>query len=177
MNDNELLQKIKDLGFTDANFIDSEKIAFLPEVRGMCKQNRCGVYGKKWSCPPYCGELSECEAKVRAFKRGIVMMTATKLEDSFDIEGMQEAQKVHQHIFLKAIGIVKGETENVLPLAPGGCQLCEKCTCPDEPCRHPDMMYPSMESYGMMVNTVCAACNVSYFNGPETVTYVSAIFF
>lgn len=177
MNDNELLLKIKDLGFTDAQYIDPCKIKFLPEVRGMCEQNRCGAYGRKWSCPPYCGELSECADKVKAFERGIVMMTATKLEDSFDIEGMNEAQKVHQKLFYKAIELVKEEAGNVLPLAPGGCQLCEKCTCPDEPCRHPDKMYPSMESYGMMVNTVCAACGISYFNGAETVTYVSAIFF
>lgn len=177
MDLNKIKLEIKNIGFTDVGVISVNDIEFIPEVREMCKQNRCGAYGKKWSCPPFCGELSECEQKVTTYSKGLVMMTATALEDSFDFEGMTAAQKVHNGLFLKAKDYIeKNITKDILPLAPGGCNMCEECSCPDSPCRFPDKMFPSMEAYGMLVNTVCEKANVSYFNGTGTVTYVSCIF-
>ena len=57
-----------------------------------------------------------------------------------------------------------------------GCMICEKCACPDEPCRHPDLMFPCVESHGILVTALCETCGMEFFNG-NIVTWVSLIFF
>lgn len=177
MNKESLLNEIKELGFNDTAFIDVNKLELLPDVRKMCEDNRCGAYAKKWSCPPYCGTLDECNQRIQNYENAIVMLTVTKLEDSFDIEGMDEANVRHDKLFLDAISLLREKTENVLPLGAGGCRICEQCACPDSPCRFPDKMVVPMEAYGLLVSDVCLKCGLNYFNGESTVTYISCILF
>ena len=57
-----------------------------------------------------------------------------------------------------------------------GCSLCEKCTYPRAPCRHPDLMHHSMEATGMNVVKLASDAGIHYMNGVNTVTYFSVIF-
>ena len=50
----------KEKGFETVAELDVSTLKSLPEVRDMCAVNTCGQYGKRWSCPPGCGEISEC---------------------------------------------------------------------------------------------------------------------
>ena len=59
----------------------------------------CHKYDKCWSCPPGCGSLEECEAKVRQYKYGIIVQTVGELEDVFDGEGMMETEARHKEYF------------------------------------------------------------------------------
>ncbi|MDR0628659.1 MAG: DUF2284 domain-containing protein [Treponema sp.] len=34
-------------------------------MRDVCAVNKCMAYGTNWSCPPACGTLEECEARIR----------------------------------------------------------------------------------------------------------------
>ena len=47
-------------------------------------------------CPPGCGSLEECEAKVRQYRYGIIVQTVGELEDAFDGEGMMETEARHK---------------------------------------------------------------------------------
>ncbi len=177
MKHESLLNQLKEIGFDDASLIETHQLKLLPEVRNMCADNRCGAYGKKWSCPPYCGTLEECNQRMEHYQNGVVMLTVTKLEDSFDFEGMEEGNKHHNQLFGDAIQLLRAEKENILPFGAGGCRICETCTCPESSCRYPEKMIVSMEAYGLLVSDVCEKCGLSYFNGESTVTYVSCILF
>ena len=85
-------------GFSHVVLLDCDTIELKPEVRQMCAADTCHKYDKCWSCPPGCGSLEECEAKVRQYKYGIIVQTVGELEDAFDGEGMMETA-----IFLKSI--------------------------------------------------------------------------
>ena len=52
-----LVALAKEVGFTQAAPLDPATITLKQEVRDMCANNTCGQYGKRWSCPPGCGEL------------------------------------------------------------------------------------------------------------------------
>ena len=74
----------KQASFTHIAPLDCSTIKLLPEVRQMCAENTCHMYGKNWSCPPGCGTLEECETQIRKYSHGILVQTVGKLEDSMD---------------------------------------------------------------------------------------------
>ena len=87
---------MREIGFDDVALLDTSKLRLLPEVRDMCAANRCGAYGKKWCCPPGCGTLEECKNRVTEYDVAVVALTVTRLEDSFDFEGMAEGSRRHK---------------------------------------------------------------------------------
>lgn len=176
MNDIENILKKELAGkINEYAVIPSEKIVFSTEVVNACKINYCGKYNTCWTCPPAVGDLRELEKKYKTFKYAFVFTTKSNLEDSFDLEGMDSARDKHIVIEKGAWEKLKGyKTES---LTVGSCPLCEKCTYPDAPCRFPDIAKPSVEAVGIDVTQLAKTCNIRYYNGENTVTYFSVIFF
>ncbi|MHC6180562.1 DUF2284 domain-containing protein [Clostridium sp. JNZ X4-2] len=55
---------------------------------------------------------------------------------------------------------------------------CERCTYLDgEDCRCPDRALSSVEAYGIDVISLEKDVGISYYNGPNTVSYVGLILF
>ena len=163
----------KDAGFTHVASLNPETIELKEEVRQMCEA--CGRYGKCWSCPPGCGTLEECRQRVQLHQKGILVQTVGQLEDEFDGEAMMETQEQHK-IHFRAL-CDKLQDADVLKLGAGCCTICKECSYPDAPCRFPEKMVSSMESYGMVVAEVCKANNVPYYYGKNTIAYTSCILF
>lgn len=157
--------------------IPTDEIAFEKEVREACKMNYCGRYGKTWTCPPYVGEIDELKLKVTKYKNAFVFTTVGELEDSFDIEGMEAARVESKKVFDEAIKFAQENLNDFMLLGCGSCTVCEKCTCPDSPCRFPEKAIPSIESCGINVVTLAKSLNINYYNGINTVTYFNMILF
>lgn len=172
-----LVQQALEAGFYKAAPVSTAPLAFLPAVRAMCADNRCGQYGANWACPPACGTVEECEARVRKYQMGIVMESVGLLEDSFDVEGMEAAAAVHKRRFETLVQTWRRQYPGLLALGAGGCGRCEACAYPDAPCRFPDAPHGSMEGYGLMVSDVCNLCGLPYNNGKDTVTYIACVFY
>ncbi len=163
----------KQTGFTHIAPLDCSTIQLLPEVRQMCANNTCHMYGKNWSCPPGCGTLEECEARVRQYTHGILVQTVGNLEDSMDVETMMETETEHKKHFFALEEQLRAKYPAMLPIGAGCCTRCKECTYPDNPCRFPNKTFASMESYGMLVTQVCQDNNLTYYYGPCTITYTS----
>ena len=163
-------------GFDHWGFFPVDALRFLPEVRAACEQNKCGAYGKSWACPPVCGSLPECEARAREYAWGVLLQTTGQMEDDFDVEVMFEAERIQKERF-RAFCDALERGEKALPLGAGTCRLCAKCAYPDEPCRFPDRMHPSMEAFGLQVTDVCKAAGIPYYYGPRTITYSCCVLF
>jgi len=174
----ELVEKCKEAGIHECCFLKASEVPFEPEVRTMCEANRCGLYGKKWCCPPGVGTFEECREKCLKYENVFVFSTKTDLEDSFDFEGMTEAGKRHK-VVSNAVKKLFEEyvSKEILVLSNEGCDNCKECTYPNAPCRFPDKMTPSVESYGIMVSKETAKGKIHYINGANTVTFFSNIFF
>ena len=54
-------------GFSHCGPMEVSRLELREEVRDMCKTNSCGQYGKRWSCPPGCGELEELRAQIAPY--------------------------------------------------------------------------------------------------------------
>ncbi|MBE7010426.1 MAG: DUF2284 domain-containing protein [Ruminococcaceae bacterium] len=155
----------------------SEEIPFSKAVVDMCKANQCGKYGTCWTCPPGAGELEEIEAKIKSYKNALVFSCKYDLEDCFDFEGMTAGHHETRKVLDEIIQKLKKDNISFLALGCEGCNLCEKCTYPNSPCRFPDKAIVSVEACGINVVELAKKIGINYNNGPQTVTYFCIILF
>lgn len=172
-----LLRLASEIEFSHIGFFDVAKLVFRQEVRDMCKAGRCGAYGTRWTCPPYCGALEESVEKAKKFSHGILLQMTGAMEDDFDVECMQETERLLKERLALFAKSLKNRTISCLPMTAGTCTKCKTCTCPDAPCRFPEEAYTSMEAYGLIVNDVCALADVKYNYGPKTITFTACVLF
>lgn len=171
-----LIEKTIESGAFKAAVVPVSSIETDSYFRELCKMNYCGNYGRNRMCPPFVGEIDELIEKLRTFKWALVYQTVGVIEDSYDFEGMMEAQRLHGKLALKmrkTADELINET-NTLHLGAGGCNICEVCA---EPCRHPELAFASLEAYGVNVSRLAEAAGMKYINGQDTVTYFGAVFF
>lgn len=174
----DILNKIKELvgsSVWQSAVISTTEFDFTNDVREACKSNMCGKYNKTWMCPPAVGEIEDLKEKCLKFDTAYVFTTKHNIEDSFDIEGMLEAGKVHG-VFTDNL-VANLPKSEAMVLGAGSCSKCEKCTYPNEPCRQPDKAIPSVESCGIDVTILSKKCNLNYINGANTVTYFTVVFY
>ena len=175
----ELFKEVKDLalscGFSHVGDLDVSTIQLREEVRAACAENKCKAYGVRWSCPPGCGTLKQCEERIRKYRRGVILQTTGELEDVMDGEGMMDTAKLHSDYIDAFSQAVRKLYPNCMMINAGACRRCESCTYPTEPCRFPDQLSSSMEAYGMIVSDVCQANNLPYYYGLKTITYTGCV--
>jgi predicted metal-binding protein len=159
-------------GFTSTRLLDPQKIRTYGEVRDACAADKCGYYGKNWACPPACGTLADCDARIRRCESGIIMQTTGILADKFDWNEMMRLGTEHSGHLAAFSDTALADYPDSLVLGAGGCHLCESCAYP-APCRFPQKMTCSMEAYGMLVSEVCSAAGLLYHYGSGTLTYVA----
>ncbi len=166
-----LIERALALGFSHAGALDAATLHPREEVRAMCAADRCGQYGRCWTCPPHCGELEENRRLLTRYRMGLLVQTTAALEDDFDYEGMQAAGQRQKALFEAFLRELQPEYPHLLALGSGGCGLCPSCTCPDAPCRRPEDAVQSMEAFGLVVSDACQANGLPYYYGPGTLTY------
>ncbi|WP_139652472.1 DUF2284 domain-containing protein [Raoultibacter phocaeensis] len=188
----KLIGIARDAGFDTVGSLDASHLVVRPEVRAMCAVDRCHAYGKNWVCPPACGSLDTYAALIADRGTAIVVQTVARLEDEFDIEGMQEAEVLHKQRFAHFAQAVRttlsaasgkgdspGEAAKAagepLFLAAGTCTLCPTCTYPDAPCRFPTSAFVSLEAAGLVVSEVCESAGIPYYHGKGTLAYTSCV--
>lgn len=178
MNHQELIDIALDAGVKKAVVISTEDIVMSASFRDICQSNACGMYGRCWMCPPDIGNIDALMAKVRSYKHGLLYQTIADIEDSYDIEGMQEAAKAHVHVGQRLEAFLMLQLDKHLHLSCGGCRICDRCAKLDgQPCRDPERAMPSMEGYGIDVYNTCKPTALKYINGQNTVTYFGIVLF
>ncbi len=171
------INKALEIGFETAKEIDTGTLAVRKDVREMCAADKCHAFGKNWTCPPACGELSECSERINKYKHGIIVQTTGKTEKSIDTKAYRHIEALHHDRFVGLTAFVRATHPEALCLGAGGCRICKVCTYPNAPCRFPDKSYSSMEAYGLFVTQVCRDNGINYYYGEKTMTYTSCILF
>lgn len=167
----------KEFEFEQAAELKTASLVFLPEVRAMCSENRCGSYGKRWTCPPGCGTLQQISDKAKGYKHGILVQTVKTLEDEFDWETMMETERLQKKRMEQFVEFMRSKCRECLPMSSGTCCICEECTYPDRPCRFLEKAWPSMEAYGLLVQDVCIRSGLNYYYGKQTISYTGCVLY
>lgn len=171
MDDKSLTELALKAGFHHTARLRTKTMRFLPEIREMCKANRCGCYGKSWVCPPACGSLEELETRIRRYRDGILVQYVGKVEDPFDLPSMKAAERLHKSCFEKLAVLLREQYPDLLALGAGTCTVCPECSYPAFPCRCPDRAFVSMEAAGLWVSEVCERSGLSYHYGDGSIAY------
>lgn len=179
MNYESLLEQVRGLGAYKAAIVPVSEVQFDPYFRTMCESNACGNYGKCWMCPPSAGDIHSLIQEAQSYDRVLVYQTVGQLEDSFDFEGMMEAARTHNLLALKLGKLFASlPFPRKLHLGAGGCHVCPVCAKrTEEPCRHPDLAMPSLETYGINVSQLASSGGLKYIHGENTVTYFGSLLF
>jgi predicted metal-binding protein len=166
--------------FSHVKEISVDRISLVDEVRKMCEQNRCGQYGKNWTCPPAVGSIDAFRAELAQFDSSVVVYQVYSIKNSFDWNGMMSGITD----FGKRLLAMKKEIEMECPrprflvLGAGSCRLCEECTyVQGEACRRPDDACVSIEACGIDVVRLMKDHGLNYHNGKNTVTYIGLIMY
>jgi len=172
-------QEVKELalkcGFSHVGDLEVSTIKLRTEVRDACATDKCGAYGKRWSCPPGCGTLEECDVRIRKYQRGVILQSTGEMEDAFDAETTVETARLHGERLEAFAEELRKLYPQSMMIGAGACGRCETCTYPDKPCRFPEKISASMEALGMVVSDVCQDNNLPYYYGPNTITYTGCV--
>jgi predicted metal-binding protein len=171
------IEKLADIGISQYGIIPTMQIPFSQEIRKICEQNSCRKHATTWACPPAVGTFIECREKCLSFESALVFNAVYPIEDSFDFEGMLAAHKEFKTICDKLYLMVNTQTNEFLLLSNESCIRCTKCTYPNSPCRFPDMLFPSIEGFGIVVADLAKHARIGYVNGKNTVTYFGMLLY
>ena len=166
-------------GAAKAAIIPQKQIVLSGEFYKICESNACGNFGRCWMCPPDIGPIDLLMERVRAYPFALLYQTIGTLEDSFDIEGMQDAARNHARVSQKVQAAVAPLlAQGCFHLSCGGCNLCESCAKREnEPCCFPDKALIPMEGAGVDVYNTVKDTHLKYINGQNTVTYFGMVLF
>lgn len=170
------ISKALALGFTVAAPLNTATLTPRQDVRDMCSEDKCGAYGKNWTCPPHCGTLATCQARIHSYRRGILLQTVGQMEKTIDTKAYRRTEQQHLSQFHALAAQLRKTYPHALCLGSGGCRICARCAYPDS-CRFPEEAYPSMEGYGLFVTQVCRDNGRQYYHGEKTITYTACILF
>lgn len=172
-------EKQEELHIHQFGFIKTKQLVINQGVRDLCVMNACGCYGTNWRCPPGVGTVEECREKIMNYENVFIFTSKHDIEDSYDFEGMMDAKDVHEELSKHIVAYFKElyPQDKLILSGDGACGKCASCTYPDAPCRFPDDVYPTVESYGVEVYKMAQAAGINYINGVNTVTYFGCIMF
>ena len=157
-------------------FLKTDQITFKEEVRCICRQE-CERYGTSWSCPPGVGTVEECRQKCLRYSHVLVFTTWAEVEDAADLQESLKTRNEHEAVTHAVMDRMAQAGEELFALSSDSCAICETCTYPKAPCRHPDRMLPCIESHGILVTGASELLKMEYFYDSRTIQWFGMIFF
>ena len=65
----DYVKEAKELGFSNAAIMDTQKLIFKPEYRRFCEENQCGCYNVNPACPPESGTVEAMKQRALTMKK------------------------------------------------------------------------------------------------------------
>ena len=174
-NLNEYVLTALQIGFTAAAPFDASRLVCQPDIRMLCAPDKCMNYGTNWICPPGCGELPNCAARLSKYRFGLLVQSKYEKINSNDFPLMKKLAVGHNQRLQHLKEIIAGDYPDAFLLSTGRCELCEKCTYPAAPCRKPALFRGALSAYGIDVSDLCASVGIEFSFIPGTLRYVACV--
>lgn len=176
MDRERLEAQLAELPLYQYAFIKTDSLCFTERVRWIC-EHECPMYNSTWACPPAVGSVAECRARCLRFEDALLISTITEVSDISDLHETLATRPEHEAITRSVRALVAQQAQETMVLSTEACAICEKCAWPDKPCRHPDKMFPCVESHGILVTALAQQLDIDFSAGGNLVTWYSLIFY
>lgn len=160
----------------DYRWIETSQIDFTQKVRTVCEMNDCGMYGKRWVCPPAIGTVQACIERAQSYPKAFIFSTVAELSDAFYFDASLKSRKMHEDVTYRIKEIFESVYPDVYVLSTG-CLTCPSCTYPAASCRHPDRAFSTIESHGIHIMQLAKQLDMDFDIGPQMVVYFSIVFY
>jgi predicted metal-binding protein len=153
----------------------------VPEqrIRELCFENKCGNYRNNYMCPPHVGSVEEAKARLKPFRRGMLLQFSRSLDVKDDYDGvMQTKMDFHNKILqLEEFSRDQG-VQGVWGMMGGNCELCRPCKAElGEPCSYPDKARMSLESIAIDVLSLLDRLGLDNKFHPDKITWTGCVLF
>ena len=169
-------ERIGQLPIYQYAFLMTEDIRFSSKVRARCRES-CPFYGTSWSCPPSVGRFERCRANCLAYPEALVFSTMQEASEDPNARLIRRRDRRHDEITRQVEDALLDLEIRTQMYSSSACSLCQTCTFPRGTCRHPEMMYPCLESCGMSVSSLAEMGNMDSYMGEDTWIDFSVVFF
>ena len=176
MNDEKFSEEIAQLPLLQYEWIAPTQLEFSSKVRWIC-ETQCPMYNTTWACPPAVGTLDQCKEKCLSYEKILLITTVSEVSDIGNIEETLATRPEHEAITrqVETLLLECGAAKTYV-LSTEACAHCKDCTWPDNPCRHPQKMYPCVESHGIVVTALANEYGIEFLSG-NLVVWFSILFF
>ena len=176
MDREKLERQLAELPIVQNEYFDTSELVFTERVRTVC-QMECPQYGKSWACPPGVGTVAECRERCLAYPHALLITTMTEVQDISDLEETLSTRGGHEDITRQVAGFLREQGLETYVLSTESCAICEECSYPNGPCRHPDRMYPCVESHGILITETAEKYGIEFQCGGNIVTWFSLLLY
>ena len=168
-------QQLLELPLFQYDWMETSELVFSERVRWIC-QTQCPMYNTTWACPPAVGTVEECKARCLSYPHALYLTTLTEVSDIANLDETLATRAPHEAITREALAILKPHVKDVMVLSTEACAICEHCAYPSAPCRHPELMFPCVESHGIIVTALAEKEGIDFYGG-NLVTWFSLLLF
>ena len=176
MEYNALEEQLAQLPLYAYIFLKTKELTFTQRVRHICR-TQCPMYGKTWACPPAVGTVEECRRKCMAYPDFLLICTVTEIDDIANVDAALATRPEHEAITRQVEQILQAQGLEVYTLSTEACSICPQCSYPDQPCRHPELMRPCIESHGILLTEMAERCGIPFQYGDNVITWFSMLFY
>lgn len=176
MNREWLERQLAELPLYQYAFIQTKDLEFSERIRWICA-HECPMYNTNWACPPAVGSVEECKDRVLRFENALLIATITEVEDISDLNQTLATRPAHEEITRQVLELVKTQAHQTMVLSTEACAICSHCSWPHAACRHPEKMFPCVESHGIVVTSLAERMGIDFCAPGNLVTWFSLIFY
>ena len=177
MNRELLEEKLAELPLYIYDFIDPSELEFTDRIRWIC-EHECPMYGSTWACPPGVGSMECCMAKCRSYENCLMISTIVEVADIADLEETLATRGDHETVTNQVRDLMVELGAQPYVLSTEACAICQRCAILDkQPCRHPELMHPCVESHGINVVPILESRGLEFQFGANVVTWISLLLY
>lgn len=149
----------------------------IRDNRKRCAENLCGNYNKSCTCPPRCGSDVFCIDRISGYKDADIFIRTFKV-DVKDEKALKSVVSKFQRNCRDIMIECKRAGFDILVLAEGPCNNCDRCAALDEKdCPHPELQIPSVSGYGIKMDEYLSSIGEKFEFRDDEATFYGIILF
>lgn len=121
--------------------------------------------------------MESCRERCLRYPDALLLVTMTEVEDLSNMPALLATRATHEEITRTVHGLLREQGIEPYVLSTESCEICEHCAYPDAPCRRPEVMYPCVESQGILVSDLAERFGIDFMAAGNLVTWFSLLLY